>query len=75
MAKDVVCGMQVDPQRAAGQSEYQGQIYYFCSASCKRKFDSSPEAYRKDETKLRTGPAQAAAQFLPAWNKRAMHEN
>jgi Cu+-exporting ATPase len=36
MEKDVVCGMQVDPKKAAGQSEYEGKAYYFCSLGCKR---------------------------------------
>lgn len=47
MAKDVVCGMQVDPARAAGTSEYNGRTFYFCSKSCKAKFDASPGQYAK----------------------------
>jgi YHS domain-containing protein len=43
--KDPVCGMQVDPQKAAGKSEYEGKTYYFCSAGCKKKFDASPAQY------------------------------
>lgn len=43
--KDPVCGMNVEPERAAGQSEYQGQTYYFCSPGCKRRFDEAPEQY------------------------------
>ena len=31
MEKDPVCGMQVDPKKAAGTSEYQGKTYYFCN--------------------------------------------
>jgi Cu+-exporting ATPase len=45
MAKDPVCGMQVDPAKAAGTSEYQGKTYVFCSAGCKRKFDGNPQQY------------------------------
>ncbi|MBN1454178.1 MAG: YHS domain-containing protein [Anaerolineales bacterium] len=45
MAKDPVCGMDVDPQSAAGKSEYKGQIYYFCSLGCKASFDKDPEKY------------------------------
>jgi YHS domain-containing protein len=45
MAKDPVCGMDVDPKTAAGKSEYKGQTYYFCSAGCKRSFDKDPEKY------------------------------
>ncbi|MDQ6739693.1 MAG: YHS domain-containing protein [Actinomycetota bacterium] len=45
MVTDPVCGMKIDPQKAAGQSEYQGRTYYFCSAGCKRKFDENPHQY------------------------------
>lgn len=45
MAKDPVCGMQVDEQTAAGRSERDGKTYYFCSTACKTAFDRSPERY------------------------------
>ncbi len=45
MAKDPVCGMDVDEKTAAGKSEYQGKTYYFCSTGCKREFDKNPEKY------------------------------
>jgi Cu+-exporting ATPase len=47
MQKDPVCGMDVDPARAAGSSVYDGKTYYFCSASCKQKFDRDPQTYAK----------------------------
>jgi P-type Cu+ transporter len=47
MKIDPVCGMQVDPVKAAGSSEYQGQTYYFCSKGCKAKFDANPGQYAK----------------------------
>ena len=47
MEKDVVCGMMVDPETAAGQSEYQGKTYYFCAPGCKRKFDANPQQFVK----------------------------
>jgi Cu+-exporting ATPase len=37
--------MQVDPETAAGKSEYKGQTYYFCSLGCKSDFDKTPEAF------------------------------
>jgi Cu+-exporting ATPase len=43
--KDPVCGMQVEPAKAAGTSEYQGKTYHFCSPVCKRKFETNPEQY------------------------------
>lgn len=45
MAKDPVCSMEVNPEAAAGQSEYKGETYYFCSAGCKQAFDQEPEKY------------------------------
>ena len=36
--RDPVCGMTVDPTKAAGKSEYQGKTYYFCSKGCLAKF-------------------------------------
>jgi Cu+-exporting ATPase len=47
MERDVVCGMQVDPSKAAGRSEYNGKTYYFCSTNCKSKFDANPGQYAK----------------------------
>jgi Cu+-exporting ATPase len=45
MAVDPVCKMTVEPARAAAQSSYRGQTYYFCAASCKQQFDKDPEKY------------------------------
>jgi phosphatidylglycerol:prolipoprotein diacylglycerol transferase len=47
MAKDPVCGMDVEEQKAAGTSQYGGRSYFFCSKSCKEKFDRNPEQYAK----------------------------
>lgn len=44
MAKDIVCGMPVDPKNAE-KSEYKGQTFYFCSKGCKAQFDKNPEKY------------------------------
>ena len=45
MEKDPVCGMRVDPQRAAGQRLHGGKTDYFCSADCRAKFEKAPERY------------------------------
>jgi Cu+-exporting ATPase len=37
--------MNVDPERAAGQSQYHCETLYFCSPSCKRRFDENPDAF------------------------------
>lgn len=43
--KDPVCGMSIEPADAVGHGEYKGQTYYFCSTSCKAKFDMEPDKY------------------------------
>ncbi len=45
MAKDVVCGMEVDEATAEWTSEYKGVTYYFCAPGCKSSFDKDPEKY------------------------------
>jgi P-type Cu+ transporter len=45
IATDPVCGMQVDLQKAAAQSEFDDKTYYFCCAGCKKRFDSNPGQY------------------------------
>jgi membrane fusion protein, copper/silver efflux system len=45
--KDVVCGMDIDPNGAAGQVEYEGKTYFFCSNDCKQRFEKSPKQYIK----------------------------
>ena len=47
LERDVVCGMQVDPAKAAATSEYNGKTYYFCAKGCKTKFDANPAQYTK----------------------------
>ncbi len=45
MVKDPVCGMEIDPETAAGSSEYEGVTYYFCAEACKTEFDAEPSKY------------------------------
>lgn len=45
MAKDPVCGMQVDEKKAAATFLYKGQTYYFCAEACKRAFEKDPDKY------------------------------
>ena len=42
---DLVCGMDIETATAAGRTEHKGQTYYFCSPTCKEKFDRTPEQY------------------------------
>ena len=44
-AKDPVCGMTVNSQKAAAAAVRDGKTYYFCSASCRDKFEQAPDKY------------------------------
>ncbi len=45
--KDPVCGMTVDPAGVGEESVHHGTPYFFCSSSCKRKFDADPARYTR----------------------------
>lgn len=45
MLKDPVCGMHVTAQ-SKNVLQHEGQSIYFCSASCKTKFEANPEQYK-----------------------------
>ena len=49
MAKDPICGMDVEPSEAEATYEYKGETYYFCAVGCKDKFVQNPEKYIKPE--------------------------
>ena len=55
-AKDPVCGMTVDPQKAAGKVEHGGKTYYFCSSRCAERFEKEPE-------KFLTAPTAAGTEY------------
>jgi len=43
--KDPVCGMQIDPNTAAGSEEHEGEKYYFCSNACHVRFKADPKKF------------------------------
>jgi YHS domain-containing protein len=46
MAKDPICGMDVDPANPpGGKTVYRGTTYYFCGPGCKETFDKDPERH------------------------------
>ncbi len=58
-AIDPVCNMSVDPQ-SARSSTYQGTAHFFCSESCLKKFEASPDAVlakaaQREEQKTESG--------------------
>jgi YHS domain-containing protein len=49
MAKDPVCGKEIDEKKAPARSNYQGRTYYFCAEACKRSFDKEPRRYTEKQ--------------------------
>src|ERR1700738_3574227 len=43
--KDPVCGMTVDPSKAAAKQEFRGDTYYFCSKRCAERFANDPDKF------------------------------
>ena len=44
MARDPVCGTQVDEQQATHKSESEGQTYHLCLSDCKQRFEQNLRA-------------------------------
>jgi P-type Cu+ transporter len=44
---DPICGMEVEPNNAAGKHIHNGQTYLFCSHRCLAKFKEDPEKFLK----------------------------
>ena len=49
---DPICGMDITYETAQARSEYEGQVYYFCSIDCKEVFDRAPENYIEQKEDL-----------------------
>ena len=45
MTKDPVCKMNVEESKAATTAKYDGKTHYFCSESCKVRFEKKPTEY------------------------------
>jgi YHS domain-containing protein len=45
VARDPVCGMNVEIASAQNTTEYHGETYYFCSRGCMLDFQDDPEKY------------------------------
>lgn len=42
---DPICDMTVDPAKAAGEFDFGGTTYYFCSGHCQKLFQTDPAKY------------------------------
>ena len=54
-AKDIVCGMVIKMEKAAGMSSFEGKPYFFCSNGCQSKFDANPGPYVRGEVEQKMG--------------------
>ncbi|HUK43145.1 MAG TPA: heavy metal translocating P-type ATPase [Candidatus Bathyarchaeia archaeon] len=58
LEKDPVCGMSVDPAKAAAIAVHDAKTYYFCCQGCAEKFQADPRRYLAGSAA--PVPAQAA---------------
>ena len=56
---DPICGMTVDPAKAAGSHVHDGRTYYFCSTHCLHKFKADPTQF------IQPAPREAVAPRSP----------
>jgi Cu+-exporting ATPase len=66
MERDPVCGMTVDPARAAAQAVYAGKTHYFCCAGCADKFRAQPAKYLNMKASAAAGSDGELVQFSRA---------
>lgn len=63
LVKDLVCGMTINPETAAGTVDYEGTTYFFCSRGCVEKFRADPKKY------LSPAPAPKSEPPVPSGTK------
>jgi P-type Cu+ transporter len=61
MERDPVCGMSVDPLRAAAQVEHGDKNYFFCGLKCAEKFRVDPDAMLTRDRERQAAKAAASA--------------
>lgn len=47
VAIDPICGMEVEMATAQYMLEFEGELFYFCCAGCKRTFEKNPADYKR----------------------------
>ncbi|TDR56845.1 Cu+-exporting ATPase [Halomonas ventosae] len=55
--KDPVCGMEVDPHATQHRATHADTTWYFCSATCRKKFEADPEAFLDDKPPAESAPS------------------
>jgi YHS domain-containing protein len=56
VARDPVCSMEVDEEKAPAKTDYKAQTYYFCAPGCRVAFEKDPEKYLRMEAAEDQGP-------------------
>ncbi len=64
--KDPVCNMMVNPETAKYRTEYKGEQFYFCAASCLKKFTEAPEQYLRPQKNVLPVISSGVLQIKPA---------
>jgi len=57
---DPVCGMRVDPAKAAATIAYGGKSYFFCGKGCAAKFEADPAKWLAPKAEVKAAPDAAA---------------
>ena len=73
MERDPVCGMTVDPVRAAAQLEHRGRTYYFCAKGCAERFQKEPERFLRTDERAKNA-VSSVVHIAPAAKKEPEHE-
>ena len=59
VATDPVCYAEVDEETGKHVATFKGQKYYFCTASCKKKFGENPGKYTNLGPAFRIDPGMS----------------
>src|SRR5258707_3936653 len=79
MERDPVCGMSVEPNKAAAKVEHGGKTYYFCAPGCAKRFRQTPAKYLQPVNKSSApswmvslhNASQSAAAAAPASKRKS----
>jgi YHS domain-containing protein len=52
---DPVCGLEINSDKTAIQSKFDGRTYFFCSTTCAREFDAHPREILERRVSQRLG--------------------
>ncbi|HEY0795620.1 MAG TPA: heavy metal-binding domain-containing protein, partial [Acidisarcina sp.] len=70
---DPVCGMTVDPAKAKNKAYFKGKTFYFCGASCLKKYEADParfaDGYRRPAESTAAPLASAASVLVGSASK------